>query len=183
VNESLFQVRTRGPVARTLNSAAPRGIAHERPAHGCDPASFLCVSAERRDTLGWHAMKVLPLLLALLLISSTASASQTACYQLPFPPGEVCREVLTIPVAWTRCAVDSDCILVPWDCCGCNAAGISIAISRDFLKQHASKYAGRCHDYLPGAKKGLRCPEEWVCDFQGNAVFCNASGLCEFGFR
>lgn len=128
-------------------------------------------------------MKRLPLLLALLLISSTANASQTACYPFPFPPHELCFEVIMIPTAWTRCAVDSDCTLVPWSCCGCSSGGISIAISRDFLKQYGARYAGQCRDHLPGARGQLFCPAWDLCGAQGDTIFCNPSGRCEFGFK
>jgi hypothetical protein len=127
---------------------------------------------------------LLALVTAVLLVHVTpVDAAQTACYTIPPDPDPICREVLTIPISWTHCSTDADCTLVPWDCCGCTQAGFSIAISRDFMKQYEAKYGGRCHDFLPGARNQVRCPQEYRCDVQGNAIFCDAQHRCQFGFR
>lgn len=74
----------------------------------------------------------------------------------------------------SSCQSDSDCTIVPADCCGCNAGGENTAININYREQWSEKLADEC--------KNVFCPQvmsdHWTC-FAGVECKNNVCTLVE----
>jgi len=135
-----------------------------------------------RRMFGWV------LLVSILMAAGApgALAKQTAC----FPEGSAatgCLPVMTIPMSWTHCDSDGDCVRVAWSCCDCFGGGISTTINVSSMEKHQKRHRKFCPELYDPTNPHF-CPQTITCPSRGAlpefaAPFCNARRRCGFGFR
>ncbi len=94
-------------------------------------------------------------------VRNTASGCS---FEIPFSSIEECQKTCETEIDYYSCDVDSDCVSVKEDCCGCNAGGKAISINK--------KYQSEWNNGLNCA--GIMCPA-----VMSNDPTCSSKPKCE----